>query len=123
MVSVPGFLLRRLYVKQSLRNIPTGFQFELRNQLGSGYAHKLLPLTLDGEEMPLASTFFVQGGNETAFSDVSKDNTFTLTMNRTIKIWVEGVRLELGPRKVGMGFHVPGLGVLNFDFIEVIKND
>ena len=38
MVSVPGFLLRRLYVKESLKNTDTGFEFLLRNRLGSGYA-------------------------------------------------------------------------------------
>ena len=53
MVSVPGFLLRRLYVKQSLRNTSDGFEFELRNRLGSGYAHRLLPLTVDGNELPI----------------------------------------------------------------------
>ena len=36
MVTVPGFLLRRLYVKQSLANTEDGFQFELMNRLGSG---------------------------------------------------------------------------------------
>ena len=38
MVTVPAFLLRRLYVKKSLRNTEDGFEFELRNRLGSGYA-------------------------------------------------------------------------------------
>ena len=47
MVTVPGFLLRRLYVKQSLRNTEDGFEFQLRNRLGSGYAHKMWPLKLD----------------------------------------------------------------------------
>ena len=51
MVTVPGFLLRRLYLKGSLRNTSSGFEFQLRNRLGSGYAHKLLPLTVDGVEV------------------------------------------------------------------------
>jgi len=50
MVQVPPFLLRRLYVKGSLRNTPEGFQFQLKNTLGAGYAEKLLPLTIDGQE-------------------------------------------------------------------------
>ena len=73
MVSVPGFLLRRLYVKQSLRNTTDGFEFELRNRLGSGYAHRLLPLTVDGDELPIGQASFLLDGNETAFADVSKE--------------------------------------------------
>ena len=122
MVSVPGFLLRRLYVKQSLRNTSAGFEFELRNWLGSGYAYKLWPLTVDGEEIPQQNSFFVLDGQQTAFTDVSKDNTFTLAMNKTITVGVEGVSLKAGPRRVGMGFDVPGLGTLRFDFTDVVPD-
>ena len=120
MVSVPGFLLRRLYVKQSLRNTERGIEFELRNRLGSGYAHTMLPLTVDGEELPLEASYFVVDGNETAFSMVSKTRTFTLAMNKSITIQADGVRLEPGPHKIGMGFEVPGLGAMKFDFTDVI---
>ena len=41
MISVPAFLLRRLYVKGSLRNAAGGFEFQMKNGLGSGYAHPL----------------------------------------------------------------------------------
>ncbi len=33
MVSVPSFLLKKLYVKNSLKNTENGFQFELKNVL------------------------------------------------------------------------------------------
>ena len=124
MVSVPGFLLRRLYVKQSLKNSPGGFEFQLRNGLGSGYAYKLWPLTLDGGELPGESTFFVlEDGSGTAFSEVSKEKTFTLAMNKTITIQANGVTLDPGPHKIGMGFDVPGLGTLRFDFTDAVPDE
>ena len=123
MVTVPGFLLRRLYVKQSLKNTPIGFEFQLRNGLGSGYAHKMSPLTVDGAEVPLEKAYFLLEGKETAFSDVSKENTFALTMNKTITVWADGMTLEPGPRKIGMGFDVPGLGTLKFDFTDVVPDE
>ena len=119
MVSVPGFLLRRLYVKQSLRNTSDGFEFELRNRLGSGYAHRLWPLTVDGDELPIDQASFLLDGNETAFGDVSRERTFTLAMNKAITVRVKGSSLEPGARKIGMGFDVPGLGTLRFDFKDV----
>ena len=122
MVSVPGFLLRRLYVKQSLRNTTDGFEFELRNRLGSGYAHRLLPLTVDGNELPIEQASFLLDGNETVFADVSKENTFTLAMNKAITVRVRGDKLGPGVRKIGMGFDVPGLGTLRFDFRDVVED-
>ena len=123
MVSVPGFLLRRLYVKQSLRNTPDGFEFEIRNRLGSGYAHRLMPLAVDGTELPLNETYFVLDGDTTAFAEVSKENTFTLAMNKSILIRADKVTLEQGPRKIQMGFEVPGLGTLKFDFTDVVTDE
>jgi hypothetical protein len=123
MVSVPGFLLRRLYVKGSLKNEGDGFQFELQNRLGSGYAHKLWPLKVDGEELALESTFFIIEGRDTAFADVSKENTFTLAMNRSITIRAVGTALASGPHKLEMGFDVPGLGTLRFDFTDTIADE
>lgn len=123
MVTVPGFLLRRLYVKKSLRNTEHGFEFELLNRLGSGYAFKLWPLTVDGREISPHDTVFQLDAEVTAFPEVSKDRTFTLAMNRTITIRAAGTTLESGPRKIGMGFDVPGLGTLRFDFIDVVCDE
>ena len=122
MVSVPGFLLRRLYVKGSLKNTPAGFEFHLKNGLGAGYTHKMWPLTVDGEEIPLEKTYFVLGERETKFSDVSKENTFTIAMNKIITVRADGVSLKPGPNKLGMGFDVPGLGTLRFDVTDLIAD-
>lgn len=123
MVTVPAFILRRLYVKQSLRNNERGFEFRLMNRLGSGYAYRLLPLTVDGMELPAERSFFSLDESETSFADVSEENTFTLTMNKSITVRVDGTTLQAGPRKIGMGFVVPGLGTLKFDFTDVVAGE
>ena len=123
MVTVPGFLLRRLYVKKSLKNVSDGFEFQLKNGLGSGYAHRAWPLEVDGEEIPVESCRFVRDEKEVEFSKVSKENTFTLPMNTAITVRVVGTSLAPGPRKVGMAFDVPGLGTLRFDFTDVVENE
>ena len=122
MVTVPGFLLRRLYVKQSLRKTDTGFEFELRNRLGSGYAHGIQPLKVDGVEVPLDLARFVLEGQETLFGDVSRENTFALALNKSITVRADGFEVETGPHKVEMGFDVPGLGTLRFDFTDVVED-
>ncbi len=54
---------------------------------------------------------------------MSKERTFTLAMNRTITIKANGTTLVSGPRKIGMGFDVPGLGTLRFDFTDVVADE
>ena len=96
MVSVPGFLLRRLYAKGSLKNAAVGFEFQLMNSLGSGYSTKVWPLKVDGDEIPTGQSYFIVDDKETRFGDVSPDNTFALEMNKAITIWVDAASLEPG---------------------------
>ncbi len=117
-MKVPAFLLRRLYVKGSLKGTPTGFQFQLRNRLGSGYARAMFPVTLDGRELDMAATTFEADGRRVSFDQVSKENPFTLAMNKTTTIEVEGPTLDRPSHKVGMRFEVGGLGALGFDFTD-----
>ena len=119
MVTVPGFLLRRLYVKGSLRNTGSGFGFTLMNKLGAGYARKLLPLTLDNQEVPLERCFFSLDGGQFSFDTVSNETPFMLDFNKATVITIEGAPLNSGPHRIGMGFEVAGLGTLRFDFTDV----
>ncbi len=119
MVSIPGFLLRKLYVRGTLENTGQGIEFRLRNTLGSGYAEEMLPVRLDGEEIPLSRCFFWSGGEKRSFEQVSRSDPFTLPMHQDTVIAVEDISLTPGPHTVGIGFRVPGFGELRFDFVDV----
>ena len=117
-MKIPAFLLRRLYVKGSLATTPDGFEFQIRNKLGSGYARGLLPLTLNGDELDVARTTFEIDGKVVTFDAVSNDTPFTLAMNKTTTIAYTGGAIAEGDHKVGMRFEVAGLGELGFDFTD-----
>lgn len=119
-MKVPGFLLKRLYVKGSLRNTAEGFSLALKNTLGSGYAQRLFPLKVDGEDIPLDTSFFCLDGKEVSFSAVSKDAPFTLGMNRETSMLVKGRTLDPGPHKIGIGFTVVGLGDISFEVADLV---
>ena len=118
MVSVPSFLLRKLYVKGSLKNTEKGFQFQLRNSLGSGYAHKMMALEVDDRILDITNCFFWQNEKRQCFDQVSTSNTFTLAMNSDITIQVDNIELDSNPHKITMAFDVPGLGNLKFNFTD-----
>ena len=118
-MKVPGFLLRRLYVKGSLENVNDGFRFQIKNQLGSGYAKAIHPLAVDGKEVPLESSYFSVDGKEFSFAAVGDDQPFTLAMNKATSISVHGETLTPEPHTITMSFDVAGLGTLSFDFKDV----
>ena len=121
MPGVPAFILRRLYVKGSLQNTPTGWSFTLKNSLGSGYAHGLVPLRVDeSEEVPMDQTSFETDGVTISFDQVSKENTFGLQMNRSIVISVVGEQLTRGAHRIDFACIIPGLGQIGFDFTDKV---
>jgi hypothetical protein len=117
-MKIPAFLLRRLYVKGSLVATSDGFEFQIRNKLGSGYARALLPLTLDGDELAMPETTFEIDGKVISFDVVNDDTPFTLAMNKTTTIAYTGGAITESDHKVGMRFEVAGLGELGFDFTD-----
>lgn len=122
-LQVPGFLLRRLYVRGSLRRTADGFQLELKNTLGSGYARRLLPLQVNGVSIPLESCFFEVDGVRRAFADVTPDSPFSLALNRTSLLGGEGTSLPDGLVEVTIGFEVQGLGELSFSVKDTPASD
>ena len=119
MVTVPSFLLRRLYVHGSLRNTDRGMQFQLMNKLGAGYARRLFPLVVDGQDVPMDRCTFLMNGTQVPFDAVSDRTPFTLDLNKTTTINVAQVVLTNQAHTIEMSFEVPGLGVLQFDFTDV----
>ncbi|MEE9325086.1 MAG: hypothetical protein V3U90_06010 [Dehalococcoidia bacterium] len=122
MITVPGFLLRRLYVKGSLRNNEEGFEYQIKNSLGAGYAHRMLPLKVDEQDVPIQDSYFTIDAETTTFSAVSHETPFSLAMGTVTTIYVKGITLDKGPHKIAMGFVVKGLGELKFDFTDEIKD-
>ena len=119
---VPAFILRRLYVKGSLKNAPDGWQFTLRNSLGSGYAIGLVPIKLDHDtEIPMTETWFESDGTTVTFDQVTDKNTFGLKMNNEIVINVIGDQLKAGEHTIYFGCIIPGIGKIGFDFADVAQ--
>ena len=122
MVTVPSFILRRLYVKGTLKNRGNGFEFQLRNTLGSGYGIKLYPLNVDGTDIPIENCCYSIDGEDTSFSEVSKEQPFVLAIQKSVTMIGNGVQLNEGPHKILVSFDVPGLGTLKLDFTDVSLN-
>ena len=122
MPGLPAFILRRLYVKGSVHNAPTGWGFTLKNTLGSGHAHGLVPLWVDEfEEVPMDKTTFEIDGDTIRFDQVNRENTSGLQMSRSIVISFDGEQLTRGAHRIDFVCIVPGLGQIGFDFTDDVE--
>jgi hypothetical protein len=52
MGAIPGFILKRLYVSESLRNTAKGFEFALRNFIGTGTVLEIISLAVPAAGNP-----------------------------------------------------------------------
>jgi hypothetical protein len=119
-VKIPVFLLRRLYVPGSLRNTRDGWEFQLHNSIAGGEATGLDPLVVDGAEIPLEDCSFDVDGVAVSFAEVGPQRRFGLESGRDIRLAVRGEPLAVGEHTVQMGFTVPGIGHLAFDFTDSV---
>lgn len=116
---VPAFLLKRIYIKGSLRHDEGGFQLQLKNSLGSGYAREMLPLVVDGEKIPKEDCSFMVDGRETAFTEINPDTPFTLALNKETTLLVRGCQLSQGSHRIRISFVAQGIGEVSFEITDV----
>ena len=101
MSSVPVFLLKKLYVKGSLKNTAAGFELAIQNTLAPGTIVGLVPLKVDGVEFPLAQTaVLLSDGTRLTMSDVSTRAPLRFNVGDKVTIQVEAEPLPAGRHKI-----------------------
>lgn len=101
MSSVPVFLLKKLYVKKSLKNTAAGFELTIQNTLAPGTIVGLAPLKVDGAEYPLAqTTVLLADGTKLTQFDVSTQAPLRFNVGDRVTIQFAGQPLPAGPHKI-----------------------
>jgi hypothetical protein len=119
MPAIPAFLLKKLYVKNSLKNTPAGVELEIKNTLAPGTIIGGASVVIDGTEYPLADTVLISAEGEHVLAEVSKDKPLTFGINTSVIIRLKGVELGPGAHKVSIPMLTREAGELK---IEVSDN-
>ncbi len=112
MAYIPGYLLRRIYVKGSMKTTPQGLEFTIRNDLATATVTRL-QVEVDGR--PAKAT--IQLGDKTVEADqVSPANPLRFPRGAQARITVQG-SYSPGTHKVSVKISVAGFGegVLEFE--------
>ena len=120
MAKIPEFLLRALYLKGSLKNNDSGFEFQMKNDLGPVRIVGAMPLIVDRKPVSLDACHFVHGEQQAGFSEVSEADSVLMRKGEAITVLVEGTTLASGRRTVGINVEVKDMGQVRFSFSDKV---
>jgi len=120
MPAVPAFMLKKLYLKGSLKNTEEGFEFQVRNTLAPANITAMEPLMVDGTVYPLADTVVV-GKEPMAATAISKEHPVTFGINSVVTMRVKGARLAAGEHTVVIGVVTKEAGELKWDVSDTVS--
>ena len=116
MAYIPGYLLRRIYVKGSMKTTPQGLEFTLRNDLATATVTRL-QVEVDGRPAKAA----IQLGDKTVEADqVSPENPLRFPRGTQARIIVYG-DYSPGTHKVKIRASVAGFGEGALEFEDEAK--
>jgi alpha-L-arabinofuranosidase len=112
MAGVPEFMLRKLFVKDSVKSDENGFSFALNNTFAPATITRFA-LTVDGKEVPQEDLSIQAGDGEVmSTADLSEDKPFSLPVKVLITLTVSGH--ALGEGNLGISLHTVEAGPLAF---------
>jgi len=121
MAFVPKSLLRRLYIKDSLKNRDNeGFEFKMRNTLATGTITELIDLKIDDESIDAINIFFEMKDKTIQASQVSSDNPLRFTVGTSVTVFVKGKTLSEGEHKMEIAIKTREYGPIRFDITDII---
>ncbi len=117
-MAVPSFLLKKLYIKGSLKNTESGFELALKNTLAPGTLIGLGPLTVDDTSYtPDAITMKTPQGEMTG-DQISSRTPQNFGLNVEVKIMVRGKPLAPGNHHVVFSVLTREVGRIEFDVTD-----
>jgi hydroxymethylglutaryl-CoA reductase (NADPH) len=121
MPAVPSFMLKKLYVRGSLKNAAAGFELTLKNILAPGTIIGLNSLKVDGREVALENIRVRSGGGtDVAATAITTQSPVAFPLNATATIQVAGEPLAPGPHDILIAVNTKEVGVLEIPVADSI---
>jgi hypothetical protein len=118
---IPSFLLAKLYVKDSLKNTATGFEFGLKNIIDSTMLIGIGPISV-GEKTYLGEEIKMTVADRTVDStELSRQNPIPVHVGMPFKVSVFGNPLEPGAYKITVVATTSDIGRIKFEINETVS--
>jgi hydroxymethylglutaryl-CoA reductase (NADPH) len=114
MPAIPPFILKKLYVRGSLRNTDGGFALELKNAVAPGTIIAFAGLDVDGQMMaPSQITLTMLDGELREANGISGQSPLSFDLGTTVVLHASGRTLEPGPHELAVHVVVQEIGPLH----------
>ena len=117
---IPSFLLAKLYVKGSLKNNDTGFEFSLKNIIDSTMLIGIGPITVGEKNYESEAITMTVADKTVNGADLSRSNSIPVRMGVPLKVTVAGDKLAAGAQKVSVSATTSDIGKIKFDISDTI---
>lgn len=119
-MKIPSFVLRKLYIPNSLQNENGGFVFRLRNSLGTAELTIYPEVEVDGDRVPRTRVSVWIDGKEVRNREVSAEKPLLFPKNAEAKVLVAGRPLQRGLHTVNITAESKEFKTLQFEIEDVV---
>jgi hypothetical protein len=105
-------LLERVYVKGSLKNTETGYEFKLKNSIDNGTLSGVKSLTLDGAPIPLSAVSLQTTAGAKNAEEISYKSPLPLYYNSEAIVRIAGEPLAAGAHSLVLSVAVYEAGTI-----------
>ena len=114
-MDIPDFMLKKLYVKGSLKKEDNGIVFKLKNAIAPAQLVGIDSLEIDGEKVtgPLR---LITGGKDFSAQDISPEKPMEFGLKDKAVIKVENKELTDGEHEIAIVLHTKEVGPLSLTF-------
>lgn len=113
-MKVPSFVLKRLYVKNSLKNTDTGFEFVIKNTLTDATITGSLTLTVDNRVILPGHIDITSENTSVSAADISEKAALPLKIDKEVRISVKGKNLSPGEHEIEIAASTKEYGDIKF---------
>lgn len=118
---VPSFLLAKLYVKGSLKNTDSGFEFALKNIIDSTMLIGIGPISVGGMNYEGEAISMTAGDRTVNGAELSRGNPVPVRVGAPMKIAVSGDPLPAGAQKVSVATTTSDIGTIKFEISDTVE--
>jgi hypothetical protein len=117
---IPSFLLAKLYVKGSLRNTDSGFEFSLKNIIDNSMLIGVGPIVVGDRPYEAPVITMTVGEKTWKGEEITRQNPVPARMGNVIRVGLTGDRLVPGTQKISVSATSSDIGKFKFDFSDSV---
>jgi hypothetical protein len=115
---IPSFLLAKLYVKGSLKNNNTGFEFALKNIIDSTMLVGIGPVSVGDRNYEGEAVTLTVGEKTVNGAELSRQTSIPVRVGTLMKVSVTGEKLATGEQRISVSATTTDIGRIKFDISD-----